>query len=771
LLALLSGCTESRLILPPPLGPAVQSVLFSVQQGEHLSLLALDANAEASETSIRGDAELFVLLYRASLAELHLSSGPVLPADPSQSSTLIPRPDDIVRGEIQRSSFGGWQPTSTLSEALSKFRLPIPDPETCLDMGGCSLSPPGAGMFSCTLPCPAPSPVAPPVPPAGPNFTPCPPGWTQTTSNDSDQLVYCEPWPLSGKPTCDRVSMILPGDAACLPIGDPCPTSGDYAPGLPASSPILYVKTGAPAGGNGSVGAPFSTVGAAMAQATPGTIVALARGRYAEPVFLADGVTLWGACVGGSTIAGTITIGGGTHQSAIKDLSVSQSPDDAILNKEPGAKVTLDGVILDGAGLRGMTSLSATISGRNVLIRGSGSNALGVGSGGSIILSRADISSSPQPLVLAFGGELILSDSAIHDITGTSAVGLFARSGATVRAARTAIERVGGPAVDVSDPGTRLEVEDVVVRDTVAGPGEGLWATMGATLVGSRILVERTQSRGLNAEQGASVDLSDVAVRYTLGRPPARNGGLGATVGSTSTMALERALLSHNRDTGIYVNGFGALGTFTDLTLQDTASEESSKMSGYGLACAGGGAVHLVRTRLVRNRTAGLSVLNRTSALVGSDLVVSDTLPQEADGMLGRGLDVDNASVSITRAEIERNRGVAARISGAFASASLRDVLLTDTTPSDQCPTDVCNIGPAVGFAADPAARVGITRFVIARNPTGLYAVPAANLVLDDGTITSNSIGVSAVGKIDFAPLAVRVLFENNGANFSVSGP
>jgi hypothetical protein len=293
---------------------------------------------------------------------------------------------------------------------------------------------------------------------------------------------------------------------------------------------------------------------------------------------------------------------------------------------------------------------------------------------------------------------------------------------------------------------------------------------MGATLVGSRILVERAESRSMNAEQGASIHLSDVAIRYTRGYPPAQDGGLGATIFPTSTITLERALLSHNRYAGIYVNGSGALGTFTDLTLQDTESEESSKMFGDGIACAGGGAVHLVRTRLVRNRTAGISIINRASSLVASDLVISDTLTREGDGMLGRGLDVDNSSVSITRAEIERNRGVAVRILGAVASASLRDVLLTDTTPSDQCPTDVCTIGPAVGFAADPAARVEITRFVIARNQTGLYAVPAANLALDDGTITSNSIGVAAVGTIDFAPLAQRVLLEKNGANFATTG-
>jgi hypothetical protein len=246
---------------------------------------------------------------------------------------------------------------------------------------------------------------------------PCPSGWNQTTSNDADQLEYCEPWPLSGKPACDPVSAIFPGDAACSPIGDPCP-AGDYATGLPAASPILYVMAGAAAGGSGSMAAPFGTLQEAMAHATPGTILALGRGRFAESIALGDGVTLWGACVGASTVAGSIALAPGAHQGALKDLTVTQSPSDAVIDDQPGSTLSLDGVLIDRAGALGIHAVSATISGHDVLVRGSTRYGVVAESGGTISLARADIASSRDDQVLAAsGGEVILSDAAIHDPT------------------------------------------------------------------------------------------------------------------------------------------------------------------------------------------------------------------------------------------------------------------------------------------------------------------------------------------------------------------
>ncbi len=88
------------------------------------------------------------------------------------------------------------------------------------------------------------------------------------------------------------------GGTAPAPNPTPAPTPAPAPPPAPAPSPTpvgsfpaafdvgvvysrdLYVNASAPGGGNGSPGSPFNTIGAAIAQATPGTRIRIAAGTY-----------------------------------------------------------------------------------------------------------------------------------------------------------------------------------------------------------------------------------------------------------------------------------------------------------------------------------------------------------------------------------------------------------------------------------------------------------------------------------------------------------
>ncbi|MCC7541728.1 MAG: hypothetical protein IT379_36250, partial [Deltaproteobacteria bacterium] len=102
--------------------------------------------------------------------------------------------------------------------------------------------------------------VAAPMPPAPtePTSFDCPTGWQPFETEHGAQA--CHSWPGGEPPECAAHEMPLPGEG-CVPIGSPCASDG-WAADLPAEG-VLYVRSGAPAGGDGTRDRPFDRIGAA----------------------------------------------------------------------------------------------------------------------------------------------------------------------------------------------------------------------------------------------------------------------------------------------------------------------------------------------------------------------------------------------------------------------------------------------------------------------------------------------------------------------------
>src|SRR5262249_6450952 len=130
-------------------------------------------------------------------------------------------------------------------------------PLDCIERVGCSSSAEDFG--SCPASCAGPviqPPVA-PAKPAPPSLRPCPSGWAEDIEPD---LVRCVPPPSPARVACSTMDEAqFFGDAACTKLGEPCPPSGGFSGALPSSG-VLYVRAGAPSGGNGTNGAPFRTI-------------------------------------------------------------------------------------------------------------------------------------------------------------------------------------------------------------------------------------------------------------------------------------------------------------------------------------------------------------------------------------------------------------------------------------------------------------------------------------------------------------------------------
>jgi hypothetical protein len=73
----------------------------------------------------------------------------------------------------------------------------------------------------------------------------------------------------------------FPGAPACTLVGTPC-SAGDFPTDLPGDAAIVYIRSGAPAGGDGWPTAPFGTIGEAVGSAPDGAVVAISKGTFDE---------------------------------------------------------------------------------------------------------------------------------------------------------------------------------------------------------------------------------------------------------------------------------------------------------------------------------------------------------------------------------------------------------------------------------------------------------------------------------------------------------
>src|SRR5688572_19466561 len=130
--------------------------------------------------------------------------------------------------------------------------------------------------------------VTPPAPPEAvqpPSLTPCPAGWREVAPETPDGVATCDPWPETGAADCVVGQAHFPGEPGCASVGAPCP-AGDWPEGLPAGGAVRYVQAGATPGGDGTLGAPYATIGEALVAPPSGLIVAIAKGEYDENLAL-----------------------------------------------------------------------------------------------------------------------------------------------------------------------------------------------------------------------------------------------------------------------------------------------------------------------------------------------------------------------------------------------------------------------------------------------------------------------------------------------------
>jgi hypothetical protein len=613
------------------------------------------------------------------------------------------------------------------------------------------------------------APVA-PSPPALPSLTPCEPGWAPVALAGPEDLGICEPWPVGGPRDCPDGEAHFTGEEGCRRIGAACP-EGEWPEGLPTGSTVLYVRAGAPPGGDGSRESPFGTIAAAMAAAPEGAVVALGRGTFDEAVDLRRGVTLRGACVAATTVAcsrpdertGTIDARG--PEVTVRDLRVGGARPGVSVNGSIPS-IRLEGVLIEGASGYGIRVDRGRLTGTDVVVRDTGglpdTRTLGLGlwagEGAQVELSAAVVERSRYYGVAAQGAgtSLTLEAASVRDgwgqeSDGAGGAGVLVGDGARATLDGVVVERNRDLGLWIYGEGTEATLTDVVVRETMGRRldgyyGVGLEVSLGARATVRRALFDRnTETSAWALGAGTRLTLSHVVIRDTRARSGTGQHGQGLVAQEGAVVDVSRALLAGNRSSAVSGLDPGTRVILADLVVRGTRGQELDQRFGSGLVISGGAEAEVLRALFERNTTDGVRATQAGTSLSLSDVVISDTRSQELDGMFGIGLVVGEGA----RAEATRTILVENRYAGLVAFGQGTEADLDDLSVHDTLGQELNGLGGR-GVEVVLGASVTLERAALERNrDVGLFVfgagtdVSASNLTVaetmavrsgDDGT-------------------------------------
>jgi hypothetical protein len=621
--------------------------------------------------------------------------------------------------------------------------------------------------------------VAAPEPTNSPILTPCPTGWREVDG-------HCDPWPEGGAEDCPLGQAHFPGGTGCEVVGDPCP-SGAFASDLPAGT--VYVDASA-TGGDGTMAAPFTTIADARASLPGGSgTIALARGAYDEDVRVESGdVTLIGACASETSLTRTMgetpraiaSARGG--QLTIRNLRIFGAEIGVAAITNADSVLTLEGVQIDGT----TSALAVAWDDAQLVIRDSvlrdtenGTQVDWTGRGvqfidnGVVTLERVVMERIRDVAILGARASISLSDVAIRGVepllSAEKGRAIEISGATTANLERVVVEDAHEVAILAGQEGTMLTGEDLVVRriefaraDPGAVGGRGIEVAQGAQAALSRVFIDEASSIAMTASSGANVTLTDAIVQRTRPRFDDTQGRGFEAWDETTTSTLERVHFDQNHDTAILVSGAATM-TATDLTLSSTASEVASGIFGAGIAVQYGATVEITRASIHDNHSHGIFVITPDTSVTATDLVVTDNLGWEANGVGGVGAGAQNGShLTISRSLFQRNRA-AGILSHGGAEVTLTDVSVLETMDQECVETGDCVPGSA-GFLAFMGGHLSAERFLVADGSlAGVQVDIGGEADLRIGAVRGHVIGAAvATEGFDTNRLTDRVEYTDN---------
>lgn len=629
--------------------------------------------------------------------------------------------------------------------------------------------------------------TTPPAPPEPPRIA-CPAGWRENVQ--PNRPAGCDPWPETGAAACADHEIHLPGTPGCARIGTSCPADG-WPEGLPAGVTVVHVQPGAPAGGDGSRGAPFDRLVLALAAARAGDVIALSAGTYDEPIRPLSGVTLWGACPERTVLRSSIPDAElGVVQLSdvtgvvLRNLSIASSARAAV--RADASAVTIEDVSISDVETWGVAiAYGSNVTLRNVAIRRARPSAAdGIRLAFGVVVAYGSTASIERVSIEeAHGAGVLVTEAAsavtVRDVAirrtepnvpgGSYGIGLQLDTGSSGDIERLVVEQSHTTGLAVHTAGTTARIADLVVRDSRprasdGALGRGVTIESGGVVEAARVWIERTHEVGvLVGGAGAALTADDVVVLETRAQATNRLYGRAIAVQSGARATLRRVHAQDQRDVGIMVAQPGTDIVLEDATVIDTHGSAETGSHGWGFGVQEGARAVLRRARIVRSHQVGAVVTLPGSASTFEDVEILETLPQP-NLHFGRALQVQlNASAALSRVRIEDCYEVAL-LAADDASVDATDLDIQTVRPGACVSTDCADNPGGIGVGAYGAARIAIDRFVVSgADLCGVQIAADGELDLSEGEVTRTQIGACVqVDGYDFARLTDRVRYTDN---------
>lgn len=549
----------------------------------------------------------------------------------------------------------------------------------------------------------------------------CPTGFIESGLRPGSPLPRCEPDP-----------------GACEQID----------PAIVAAKSVIYVDAAA-SNGDGSLGAPFATLAAALNVATTGAVIAFAAGSYVGTQTLTEKVTLVGRC------AALVTMTGSANTPAL----------------------TI-GPLASGTTLRGITFSNGR---RGVEISGAS----------KVVVERVLIGPNfERGLSMNYGASATIRDSIIEDVAvvhkGQHAEGIVVDVQSHVTVERVRVCGVAGHGVlvrvDSSLTATDLLVDGTNYLNAEVLGGMGIWLDTNAKATLRRVRLSHNRSFGAGAFALSTLHAERLAIEHL--RPAA--GQSPVSIGLTSAGAVSKVVASAVRIDDVFGIAVQSSDDGADLKLTHAAIERTASFTvDDSLTTALG--VYDAATATVRSvyiedsKGAGVHVDRKGSKLELEDVVIHHVRNTAAKGG-GYGIHL-GSGVELTLRRVYIGDVVEAGILSDFDGAKVDVSGLVIDGVADN-PDE---IGPAKGiFAFRSVFNIVGARIEHCAGVGLALTDPTAAAVLSDVRIAhtlddaAGTVGVAIVGrasaKFTAAGLVaddsrgVAIVFADQGTTFVGDG-
>jgi hypothetical protein len=481
---------------------------------------------------------------------------------------------------------------------------------------------------------------------------------------------------------CASGTLAIPGESSCRELV-PC-GSGKWGDAPLSPSTIFVDARYAGLDSDGTETKPFKTIGAAVAVATAGSLIAVADGVYAEDVTIDRTVKLWGRCptmveIRGTTAPALASLAIHADATEIHHLAVAGNADGVFVSNGEG--VTFDGVWIHDTHARGI-GVQPDFGPASVVVHNSiveRARLVGV----HVIGSHATVDASSFRGVLENDPYATGYGLSVQPDMNSGAASELSLSASVIEANHTAGVLVVGSLASITQSVIRTtEPSMLSSRDGVgiiAQESNGLAASL--TLETS--LLAANHSRGL-ALVGSEATLRAVHVRDTEPQEWDQNTGEGVAIinsgGQASKALIEISTFERNHQSGIFVRGSSA--TLAKVLVRDTEPRGADGAFGRGLAVVGEPAERLmanaeVQSCLFENNYAfGVWLADARATIDGT--MIRGTKAQSMDGEFGDGIAVatlaldlpQTVELQVTTSRSEHNARAGLAVHGAHASVA-----------------------------------------------------------------------------------------------------